>query len=103
MVLPGLSAVRLRRVGLERRAGRLDVAESLLKESVEQSKDTPSLHTFYSIKLSRFLLKLCRNASRARTVLQEAIEISPVYYLVFLFYVVVTKSIFNTTSVQVNH
>ncbi|XP_055033948.2 pre-mRNA-processing factor 39 isoform X2 [Misgurnus anguillicaudatus] len=77
MVLPGLSVVRLRRVGLERRAGRLDVAESLLKESVEQSKNNPSLHAFYSIKLSRFLLKLCRNPARARTVLQEAIEISP--------------------------
>lgn len=78
MVLPGFSAVRLRRVGLERRAGRLDVAESLLKESVEQSKDNPSLHAFYSIKLARYVLKLCKNPSRARTVLQEAIEISPV-------------------------
>ncbi|XP_057205331.1 pre-mRNA-processing factor 39 isoform X1 [Triplophysa rosa] len=77
MVLPGLSAVRLRRVGLERRAGRLDVAESLLKESVQQSKDNPSLHAFYSIKLARFILKLYRNPSRVRTVLQEAIEISP--------------------------
>uniref|UniRef100_A0A672N4Z8 Pre-mRNA-processing factor 39-like n=1 Tax=Sinocyclocheilus grahami TaxID=75366 RepID=A0A672N4Z8_SINGR len=77
MTVPGLAAVRLRRVGLERRAGRLDVAEALLKETVEQSKDSPPLHAFYSIKLARFLHKLCKNPARARTVLQEAIELSP--------------------------
>uniref|UniRef100_A0A8C1N3W7 Pre-mRNA-processing factor 39-like n=1 Tax=Cyprinus carpio TaxID=7962 RepID=A0A8C1N3W7_CYPCA len=77
MTVPGLAAVRLRRVGLERRAGRLDVAEALLKETVEKSKDNPQLHAFYSIKLARFLHKLCKSPSRARTVLQEAIELSP--------------------------
>ncbi|XP_048032967.1 pre-mRNA-processing factor 39 isoform X3 [Megalobrama amblycephala] len=77
ITVPGLAAVRLRRVGLERRAGHLDVAESLLKETVDQSKDNPTLHAFYSIKLSRFLHKLCKNPARARTVLQEAIELSP--------------------------
>ncbi len=76
--MPGLAAVRLRRVGLERRAGHLDAAEALLKETVEKSKDNPQLHAFYSIKLARFLHKLCKNPSRARTVLQEAIELSPV-------------------------
>ncbi|KAF7707505.1 pre-mRNA-processing factor 39 [Silurus meridionalis] len=75
--MPGLAMVRLRRVGLERRAGRLDKAESLLKETVEENKDKPHLHAFYSIKLARFLHKLGRNPSRARAVLQEAIEISP--------------------------
>ncbi|KAF4104925.1 pre-mRNA-processing factor 39 isoform X1 [Onychostoma macrolepis] len=77
MTVPGLAAVRLRRVGLERRAGRLNAAEALLKETVEKSKDNPQLHAFYSIKLARFLHKLCKNPSRARTVLQEAIELSP--------------------------
>lgn len=76
--MPGLAMVRLRRAGLERRVGRLDKAESLLKEAVEENKDKPHLHAFYSIKLARFLHKLCKNPSRARTVLQEAIEISPV-------------------------
>lgn len=75
---PGLAMVRLRRAGLERRAGCLDKAESLLKEAVEENKDKPHLHAFYSIKLARFLHKLGKNLSRARTVLQEAIEISPV-------------------------
>ncbi|XP_077103888.1 pre-mRNA-processing factor 39 isoform X2 [Siphateles boraxobius] len=77
ITVPGLAAVRLRRVGLERRAARLDVAESLLKETVDQSKDNPTLHAFYSIKLARFLHKLCKNPARARAVLQEAIELSP--------------------------
>ncbi|XP_018592540.1 pre-mRNA-processing factor 39 [Scleropages formosus] len=75
--MPGLAMVRLRRVGLERRTGRLDQAEELLREAVLQSKETPTLHAFYSIKLARFLLKLSKNSAKARTVLLEAIEISP--------------------------
>lgn len=76
--MPGLAMVRLRRAGLERRVGRLDKAESLLKEAVEENKDKPHLHAFYSIKLARLLHKLGKNPSRARIILQEAIEISPV-------------------------
>ncbi|MCJ8734250.1 hypothetical protein PDJAM_G00233300 [Pangasius djambal] len=75
--MPGLAMVRLRRAGLERRTGHLDKAESLLKGAVEENKDKPHLHAFYSIKLARFLHKLGKNPSRARAVLQEAVEISP--------------------------
>ncbi|XP_026878519.2 pre-mRNA-processing factor 39 [Electrophorus electricus] len=75
--MPGLAMVRLRRAGLERRVGRLDMAESLLRDAVEQNKDKPHLHAFFSIKLARFLHKLGKNPSRARAVLQEAIELSP--------------------------
>uniref|UniRef100_A0A7N8YNQ4 Pre-mRNA-processing factor 39-like n=1 Tax=Mastacembelus armatus TaxID=205130 RepID=A0A7N8YNQ4_9TELE len=75
--LPGLAVVRLRRAALERRAGQLDQSEALLQEAVAESKDKPTLHAFYSIKLARLLLKLGRNPSRARRVLQDALEISP--------------------------
>ncbi|XP_034037762.1 pre-mRNA-processing factor 39 isoform X2 [Thalassophryne amazonica] len=75
--LPGLAVVRLRRVALERRAGQLDQAEALLWEVVTESKEKPMLHAFYSIKLARLLLKLGRNTTRARRVLEEALEISP--------------------------
>ncbi|XP_072519578.1 pre-mRNA-processing factor 39 [Salminus brasiliensis] len=75
--MPGLVMVRLRRAGLERRLGRLDQAESLLREAVEGNKDKPYLHAFFSIKLARFLLKLGKNPSKARAVLQDAIELSP--------------------------
>uniref|UniRef100_A0A674CLU0 Pre-mRNA-processing factor 39-like n=1 Tax=Salmo trutta TaxID=8032 RepID=A0A674CLU0_SALTR len=75
--IPGLAMVRLRRAGLERRAGRLDESEALLRDAVVQAKETPHLHAFYSIKLARLLLKLCKNPSKARGVLQEALEISP--------------------------
>uniref|UniRef100_A0A8C7J002 Pre-mRNA-processing factor 39-like n=1 Tax=Oncorhynchus kisutch TaxID=8019 RepID=A0A8C7J002_ONCKI len=75
--IPGLAMVRLRRAGLERRAGRLDESEALLRDAVDQAKETPHLHAFYSIKLARLLLKLCKNPSKARGVLQEALEISP--------------------------
>ncbi|XP_054647852.1 pre-mRNA-processing factor 39 isoform X2 [Dunckerocampus dactyliophorus] len=74
---PGLAVVRLRRAALERRAGQLERSEALLQEAVAQSKEKPTLHAFYSIKLARLLLKLGRNPSRARSVLQEALEISP--------------------------
>ncbi|XP_063046373.1 pre-mRNA-processing factor 39 isoform X2 [Engraulis encrasicolus] len=74
---PGLAVVRLRRVGLERRLGHLELAETLLTEAVEQSKENRQLHSFYSIKLARLLHKLGKNAARARTVLQDAITLSP--------------------------
>ncbi|KAM9850353.1 pre-mRNA-processing factor 39 isoform 2-T2 [Aulostomus maculatus] len=75
--LPGLAVVRLRRAALERRAGQLEQSEALLWDAVTESKEKPTLHAFYSIKLARLLLKLGRNPSRARRVLQEALEISP--------------------------
>ncbi|XP_068181965.1 pre-mRNA-processing factor 39 isoform X2 [Antennarius striatus] len=75
--LPRLAVVVLRRVALERRAGQLDQSEALLQAAVAESKERPTLHAFYSIKLARLLLKLGRNPSRARRVLQEALEISP--------------------------
>lgn len=76
--VPGLVVVRLRRAALERRAGNLDQSLALLQEAVTESKEKTTLHAFYSIKLARLLLKLGRNPSKARTVLQEALEISPV-------------------------
>lgn len=76
--LPGLAVVRIRRAALERRAGQLDQSEALLREAVAESKEKPTLHAFYSIKLARLLLKLGRDPSNARRVLQEALEISPV-------------------------
>ncbi|XP_037531735.1 pre-mRNA-processing factor 39 [Nematolebias whitei] len=75
--LPGLAVVRLRRATLERRAGQLEQSEALLTEAVAESKEKPTLHAFYSIKLARLLLKVGRNPSQARRVLQEALEISP--------------------------
>ncbi|KAM4732275.1 pre-mRNA-processing factor 39 isoform 2-T2 [Anableps anableps] len=75
--LPGLAVVRIRRAALERRAGQLDQSEALLREAVAESKERPTLHAFYSIKLARLLLKVARNPDGARRVLQEALEISP--------------------------
>uniref|UniRef100_A0A3Q4GB55 Pre-mRNA-processing factor 39-like n=1 Tax=Neolamprologus brichardi TaxID=32507 RepID=A0A3Q4GB55_NEOBR len=75
--LPGLAVVRIRRAALERRAGQLDQSEALLREAVAESREKPTLHAFYSIKLARSLLKLGRDPSSARSVLQEALEISP--------------------------
>ena len=76
--LPGLAAVRLRRAGLERRAGHLDQSEALLREAVEESREKPALHAFYSIKLARLLLKLSHNPNKARAALHQGLELSPV-------------------------
>ncbi|XP_051901046.1 pre-mRNA-processing factor 39-like [Pristis pectinata] len=73
MVMPGLAMVLLRRVSLERRCGNLDQAEALLREAIEQHQDTP-LASFFAIKLSRQLLKVQRNLTKARKVLLEAID-----------------------------
>lgn len=75
--MPGLAVLRLRRAALERRAGQLEKSEALLREAVAESKEKPTLHAFYSIKLARLLLKLSRNTEGARRILTEALEISP--------------------------
>ncbi|MBN3289366.1 PRP39 factor, partial [Polypterus senegalus] len=75
-LVPGLAMVRLRRASLERRAGNMEAAESLLREAVQYSQGTP-LHAFYSIKLARQLLRVQKNLGRARKVLLDAIEKEP--------------------------
>ncbi|XP_053305398.1 pre-mRNA-processing factor 39-like [Spea bombifrons] len=74
--VPGLVMVRLRRVSVERRSGNLDEAERLLMESVSSSSGT-GMAAFYSIKLSRLLLKLRDETERAREVLTKALEKEP--------------------------
>ncbi|KAJ1105904.1 hypothetical protein NDU88_003307 [Pleurodeles waltl] len=74
--VPGLAMVRLRRVSLERRFGNLEAAEALLREAIMMNEGTP-LATFYSIKLARQALKVQNNLSKAREVLQEALEKDP--------------------------
>uniref|UniRef100_UPI00398E3FB0 pre-mRNA-processing factor 39-like isoform X1 n=1 Tax=Pristiophorus japonicus TaxID=55135 RepID=UPI00398E3FB0 len=73
LVVPGLAMVFMRRVSLERRCGDLDQAEALLREAIEQHRDTP-LASFFAVKLARQLLKVQKSLSKARKVLLEAIE-----------------------------
>ncbi|XP_069501064.1 uncharacterized protein [Ambystoma mexicanum] len=74
--VPGLAMVRLRRVSLERRLGNLEAAEALLREAILANEGT-QLATFYSIKLARQVLKVQNNLSKARDVLQEALQKDP--------------------------
>ncbi|XP_078063592.1 pre-mRNA-processing factor 39-like isoform X2 [Mustelus asterias] len=73
MVVPGLAMVLLRRVSLERRCGHLEQAEGLLREAIEQHRDT-ALASFFAIKLARQLLKVQKSLVKARKVLLEAVE-----------------------------
>ncbi|XP_038643377.1 mucin-17-like [Scyliorhinus canicula] len=73
MVVPGLAMVLLRRVSLERRCGHLEQAEELLREAIEQHRDT-ALASFFAIKLARQLLKVQKSLAKARKVLLEAVE-----------------------------
>lgn len=77
MAVPGLAMVRLRRVSLERRHGRMEEAEALLREAVETAK-TSNEASFYAVKLARQFLKVQKSVSKARTVLLDAIERDPV-------------------------
>ncbi|KAM9704538.1 pre-mRNA-processing factor 39 [Menidia menidia] len=75
-LIPGLAMVRLRRVSLERRHGNVEVAEALLREAMETAA-SPTDSSFYAVKLARLLMKVQKNLSKAKKVLQDAIEKDP--------------------------
>ncbi|XP_041340803.1 pre-mRNA-processing factor 39-like [Pyrgilauda ruficollis] len=75
--VPGLAMVRLRRVSLERRHGRVAEAEALLLEAMRANEGLP-LGSFYAVKLARQVCKVQQNLGKAREVLVEALEKEPV-------------------------
>ncbi|XP_053823948.1 pre-mRNA-processing factor 39-like [Vidua chalybeata] len=74
--VPGLAMVRLRRVSLERRHGRVAEAEALLLEAMRANEGLP-LGSFYAVKLARQVCKVQKNLGKAREVLVEALEKDP--------------------------
>ncbi|XP_053134625.1 pre-mRNA-processing factor 39-like isoform X2 [Hemicordylus capensis] len=74
--VPGLAMVRLRRVGLERRQGNMEMAETLLMEAIRDNEGMP-VSSFYSVKLARQVLKVQKNLIKARKILLEALEKDP--------------------------
>ncbi|XP_032939381.1 pre-mRNA-processing factor 39-like [Catharus ustulatus] len=74
--VPGLAMVRLRRVSLERRHGRVAEAEALLLEAMRANEGLP-LGSFYAVKLARQVCKVQKNLGKARRVLVEALEKDP--------------------------
>ncbi|XP_062368011.1 pre-mRNA-processing factor 39-like [Cinclus cinclus] len=74
--VPGLAMVRLRRVSLERRHGRVAEAEALLLEAMRDNEGLP-LGSFYAVKLARQVCKVQKNLGKARRVLVEALEKDP--------------------------
>ena len=71
-VLPGMAMIRMRRVAVARRAGRLDAAEELLKSYVAcAAKDKEEV--FYTRKLSWFLLKIADKAEEAKKLMKDLI------------------------------
>uniref|UniRef100_A0A3B4BE10 Pre-mRNA-processing factor 39 n=1 Tax=Periophthalmus magnuspinnatus TaxID=409849 RepID=A0A3B4BE10_9GOBI len=75
-IIPGLAVVRLRRVSLERRHGRMEEAEALLTEALTTAK-TPTEASFYAVKLARHFLKVHKSQEQAKKTLQDAIERDP--------------------------
>ncbi|CAH2328845.1 pre-mRNA-processing factor 39 isoform X1 [Pelobates cultripes] len=67
-----LAMIRLRRVNLERRHGNVKEAENLLTQAMKNAKSN-SESSFYAIKLARHLLKVQKDAEKARKVLHDAI------------------------------
>ncbi|KAJ0061246.1 hypothetical protein NL108_013919 [Boleophthalmus pectinirostris] len=75
-IIPGLAVVRLRRVSLERRHGRMEEAEALLTEAMTTAK-TPTEASFYAVKLARHFLKVHKSQEHAKKTLKDAIDRDP--------------------------
>lgn len=71
---PGLAMVALRRISLERRQSNMTDAEALYKEYRDNAA-SDEIRSFFAIKYSRFLSKICQNVDKAKEVLKEAIQI----------------------------
>lgn len=70
--LPNLLMVKLRRVAVERRAGRISEAEKLLKEYLANAENAEE-RCFFARKYAWFLINLCSQVATARKVLKETI------------------------------
>ena len=56
--VPGIIMVKLRRINLERRRKHFDVVVTLYEEAMVETSDQ-ELATFFAIRYSRFLAKVC--------------------------------------------
>lgn len=59
--MPGLAMVAVRRIGIERRRGNREVVSSLYQRLIAEA-DSTEVHSFYTIKFSRYQAKACRTA-----------------------------------------
>lgn len=71
--LPNMAMIRLRRVAVERRSGKLEVAENLLKSFVAGAAKG-SEECFYVRKFVWFLVQVSKKIDVARQVLKDTIE-----------------------------
>ena len=54
---PGLTMVKLRRIGLERRTGTLELTQQLYRDAIDSATSSET-RSFYAIKYSRYLAKV---------------------------------------------
>ncbi|GAB1599276.1 pre-mRNA-processing factor 39-like isoform X1 [Argonauta hians] len=71
--IPGLAMVALRRISLERRRSNFSAAGALFQQYMDTAA-TKEIRSFFAIKYSRFLSKVCQDLHKAKQVLKEAIE-----------------------------
>ncbi|XP_014790338.1 pre-mRNA-processing factor 39 isoform X1 [Octopus bimaculoides] len=72
--IPGLAMVALRRISLERHQYNFAAAAALFQEYMDTAA-TKEIRSFFAIKYSRFLSKVCHDVNKAKEILKEAIEI----------------------------
>jgi len=70
--MPGLIAVTLRRVGLERRSGNTQAGADLLKEAMDGAK-SGEMKEYWTVKYVNYAQNVLQNTPLARQVLKEAI------------------------------
>lgn len=75
-IVPGLVLVRLRRIGLEIRAGRYSEADALYQASLSATMSL-EMRNFYTWRYARFTDKLMQDHSKAVSVMSSAIEMDP--------------------------
>lgn len=71
--VPGLAMVKTRRANLERRLGNNNKAAEIYESAIREASDKDTA-SFYSVRYSRYLAKVVKNAEKSRTVITEAIE-----------------------------
>jgi len=71
--LQGMAMIKMRRVAVARRSGKLDVAESFLRSYVDSPSEGKKEELFYTRKLAWFLYKLLNKADEARKLLKDLI------------------------------
>lgn len=73
---PGIIAIKVHRLGILRRSGKLHFCESILEETIK-SVSNANVKAFWAHKYARFCLKVLKNSGKAKEILSEIVKEQP--------------------------